>query len=92
MSYVGVFGLITIFGVLIGYFAQAFMTSLGQNPQQSYQQLLISLREILRAKYSQKPQVRFIYPSLPFRRLISASSSRAPIPWCVLLLCIFSAF
>jgi hypothetical protein len=36
---------------------QAFMTALGANSEQSYQQLLNSLRTILREKYSQKPQV-----------------------------------
>lgn len=35
----------------------AFITALTQNPQQTYQQLLVSIRQILRDKYSQKPQL-----------------------------------
>ncbi|KAG1840720.1 peptidase C14, caspase domain-containing protein [Suillus subalutaceus] len=36
--------------------------SLGENPQQSYQQLLNSIRDNLRAKYSQKPQLSSSHP------------------------------
>ncbi|OBZ78001.1 Metacaspase-1 [Grifola frondosa] len=36
---------------------QAFMSSLHRNPNQSYQELLQSVRVILRKKYSQKPQL-----------------------------------
>jgi hypothetical protein len=35
----------------------AFITSLTQAPQQTYQQLLVSIRQILANKYSQKPQL-----------------------------------
>ncbi len=41
------------------------MATLGQNPKQSYQQLLNNLRDILKSKYSQKPQVRFCH-AIPF--------------------------
>lgn len=41
---------------------QAFMTALSHNPQQSYQLLLNSLRDILRNKYSQKPQLSSSHP------------------------------
>ncbi|PPQ66735.1 hypothetical protein CVT26_009536 [Gymnopilus dilepis] len=34
----------------------------GSNKQQSYQQLLVNIREILRAKYSQKPQLSSSHP------------------------------
>ncbi|KAL4263263.1 Metacaspase-1A [Pleurotus pulmonarius] len=40
----------------------AFVSSLRQNPQQSYQQLLNSVRDILRANYSQKPQLSSSHP------------------------------
>ncbi|KAH9037910.1 metacaspase-1 [Lactarius pseudohatsudake] len=44
-------------GSATGAMSYAFITALTQQPQQSYQQLLQSIRGILRAKYSQKPQV-----------------------------------
>ncbi|KAG9227383.1 hypothetical protein CCMSSC00406_0004078 [Pleurotus cornucopiae] len=50
-------------GEATGAMSFAFVSSLRQNPQQSYQQLLNSVRDILRANYSQKPQVG-LYPSL----------------------------
>lgn len=49
-------------GNATGAMSYAFMTALGQNSQQSYQQLLNSLREILRSKYSQKPQLSSSHP------------------------------
>ncbi|KAF8274852.1 caspase domain-containing protein, partial [Lactarius quietus] len=44
-------------GSATGAMSYAFITALTQQPQQSYLQLLQSIRAILRAKYSQKPQV-----------------------------------
>jgi len=49
-------------GQATGAMSYAFMLALNQNPQQSYMQLLKSLREILRAKYSQKPQLSSSHP------------------------------
>ncbi|TFK45832.1 peptidase C14 [Heliocybe sulcata] len=45
-------------GQSTGAMSFAFISALSQNPQQSYQSLLQNLRQILRDKYSQKPQVR----------------------------------
>ncbi|KAH9939502.1 putative metacaspase [Amylocystis lapponica] len=49
-------------GQATGAMSYAFMAALRQNPRQSYQQLLYSIREILRAKYSQKPQLSSSHP------------------------------
>ncbi|KAK0224532.1 metacaspase Pca1 [Armillaria nabsnona] len=44
-------------GIYIGAMSNAFISSLTENPHQSYQQLLQSVRKILHQKYSQKPQI-----------------------------------
>ncbi|RDX49463.1 hypothetical protein OH76DRAFT_1483123 [Lentinus brumalis] len=44
-------------GNATGAMSYAFMTSLQQNPQSTYQELLRSIRVILKKKYSQKPQL-----------------------------------
>ncbi|KAI8973088.1 caspase domain-containing protein [Trametes punicea] len=44
-------------GVATGAMSYAFMTSLSQTPNQSYQELLRSIRVILKKRYSQKPQL-----------------------------------
>ncbi|KAI0080416.1 hypothetical protein K474DRAFT_1637636 [Panus rudis PR-1116 ss-1] len=44
-------------GVATGAMSFAFMTSLKSNPHQTYQQLLRSVREVLKKNYSQKPQL-----------------------------------
>ncbi|KAG1775907.1 putative metacaspase [Suillus placidus] len=49
-------------GRATGAMSYAFIRALSENPQQSYQQLLISLRVILREKYSQKPQLSSSHP------------------------------
>ncbi|KAI0065103.1 peptidase C14 [Artomyces pyxidatus] len=49
-------------GTATGAMSYAFITALTQQPQQSYQQLLGSLRGILREKYSQKPQLSSSHP------------------------------
>ncbi|KAK0224522.1 caspase domain-containing protein [Armillaria nabsnona] len=56
-------------GVHIGAMSYAFISSLMKNPEQSFQQLLQSVRKILHLKYSQKPQIgsaHHIDPSLRF--------------------------
>lgn len=40
----------------------AFITSLKKNPNQSYVQLLNSIRDELESKYSQKPQLSCSHP------------------------------
>ncbi|KAH7884322.1 peptidase C14, caspase domain-containing protein [Phlebopus sp. FC_14] len=49
-------------GRATGAMSYAFMTVLSANPQLSYQQLLVAIRDILRAKYSQKPQLSSSHP------------------------------
>ncbi|KAG1784611.1 caspase domain-containing protein [Suillus plorans] len=49
-------------GRATGAMSYAFIKALKDNPQQSYQQLLNSIRVILRAKYSQKPQLSSSHP------------------------------
>lgn len=44
----------------------AFITSLKKNPQQSYVQLLNSIRDELEGKYSQKPQLSCSHPLSKF--------------------------
>lgn len=40
----------------------AFITAIKQNPQQSYVQLLNSIRDVLEEKYEQKPQLSCSHP------------------------------
>ncbi|KAF9478415.1 peptidase C14 [Pholiota conissans] len=49
-------------GQATGAMSYAFVTALGANKQQSYQQLLVAIRDILRSKYSQKPQLSSSHP------------------------------
>uniref|UniRef100_A0A0W0EY84 Peptidase C14 caspase domain-containing protein n=1 Tax=Moniliophthora roreri TaxID=221103 RepID=A0A0W0EY84_MONRR len=49
-------------GQATGAMSYAFMLTLSQNPQQSYIELLNNVRDILRAKYSQKPQLAASHP------------------------------
>jgi hypothetical protein len=49
-------------GQSTGAMSFAFMSSLSTNPNQTYQQLLNSIRDILRSKYSQKPQLSSSHP------------------------------
>ncbi|KAK5172924.1 Ca(2+)-dependent cysteine protease [Saxophila tyrrhenica] len=51
-----------IAGQATGAMSWAFVTALKKNPQQSYVQLLNSIREELEAKYSQKPQLSCSHP------------------------------
>ncbi|TCD61159.1 Metacaspase [Steccherinum ochraceum] len=44
-------------GLAVGAMSYAFMQSLTLNPHQTYQELLRSVRETLKKKYSQKPQL-----------------------------------
>jgi len=49
-------------GQATGAMSYAFMTVLRAKPEQSYQELLNNIREILRNKYSQKPQLSSSHP------------------------------
>lgn len=51
-----------IAGQATGAMSWAFVTALKKNPQQSYVQLLNSIRDELEAKYSQKPQLSCSHP------------------------------
>ena len=52
----------SIAGQSTGAMSWAFITSLKKNPQQSYVELLNSIREELATKYSQKPQLSCSHP------------------------------
>ncbi|KAG2212989.1 hypothetical protein INT46_011490 [Mucor plumbeus] len=49
-------------GKATGAMSYAFTTTLRKNPNQSYQELLNSVRDILRDKYSQRPQMSSSHP------------------------------
>ncbi|RCK64654.1 Metacaspase-1 [Candida viswanathii] len=49
-------------GVATGAMSYAFLTVMGQNPNQSYLSLLQNTRDVLQAKYSQKPQLSASHP------------------------------
>lgn len=49
-------------GRATGAMSYAFIEALRENPQQSYVQLLNSIRQILRGKYDQKPQLSCSHP------------------------------
>jgi hypothetical protein len=51
-----------IAGQATGAMSWAFVTALKKNPQQSYVQLLNSIRDELATKYSQKPQLSCSHP------------------------------
>lgn len=40
----------------------AFISAIKQNPNQSYVQLLNSIRDVLESKYTQKPQLSCSHP------------------------------
>ena len=52
----------TIAGSATGAMSWAFITALKKNPQQSYVQLLNSIRDELAQKYDQKPQLSCSHP------------------------------
>ncbi|KJA29744.1 hypothetical protein HYPSUDRAFT_31731 [Hypholoma sublateritium FD-334 SS-4] len=49
-------------GQATGAMSYAFIEALGKNKNQSYQQLLVGIRDILKSKYSQKPQLSSSHP------------------------------
>jgi hypothetical protein len=56
----------TIAGQATGAMSWAFITALKKNPQQSYVQLLNSIRDELASKYEQKPQLSCSHPLSKF--------------------------
>ena len=68
----------------------AFITALRQNPQQSYVQLLNSIRDVLATKYTQRPQLSSSHPLgewcaeplLPDRLLTLCALRRHESPLC----------
>lgn len=52
----------TIAAQATGAMSWAFITALKKNPQQSYVQLLNSIRDELASKYSQRPQLSSSHP------------------------------
>lgn len=54
-------------GEATGAMSWAFITALKKNPQQSYVQLLNSIRNELSTKYSQKPQLSSSHPLSKYR-------------------------
>jgi hypothetical protein len=52
----------TINAQATGAMSWAFITAIKQNPQQSYVQLLNSIRDVLETKYTQKPQLSCSHP------------------------------
>ena len=52
----------TIASKATGAMSWAFVTALKKNPQQSYVQLLNSIRDELAKKYTQKPQLSCSHP------------------------------
>ncbi|CAE6443405.1 unnamed protein product [Rhizoctonia solani] len=53
-------------GEATGAMSYAFIDVLKQKPQQTYQELLNNIREVLRNKYSQKPQLSSSHPMVCF--------------------------
>jgi hypothetical protein len=51
-----------IAGLATGAMSYAFIAALKKNPQQSYVQLLNSIRDELEGKYDQKPQLSCSHP------------------------------
>ncbi|KAF9573684.1 Ca(2+)-dependent cysteine protease [Mortierella alpina] len=76
---------------MTGAMTFSFITALTANPQQSYLQLLNSIRDVLRSKYEQKPQLSSSHPcdlNLLFTMKKTAEMSRmtirtreAPMDW-----------
>lgn len=66
----------TIGGEATGAMSWAFITALKKNPQQSYVQLLNSIRDELSTKYTQKPQLSCSHPLSTFS--VTSSISEPP--------------
>ena len=58
----------------------AFITALRKNPQQSYVQLLNSIRDELATKYTQKPQLSCSHPLSASTALASTTTFKVPPP------------
>lgn len=58
----------------------AFITALKKNPQQSYVQLLNSIRDELQTKYTQKPQLSCSHPLSQFTPLSPCCNQKSCSP------------
>jgi hypothetical protein len=67
----------TIAAQATGAMSWAFITSLKKNPQQSYVQLLNSIRDELQTRYTQKPQLSC---SHPLGKALHLPPARTPVP------------
>jgi len=72
MSHVGLFCISSVTKLSDAIQRQAFITVLSQNKNLSFQQLLNGIRDILKAKYSQKPQLAASHP------IVSQSACSSP--------------
>jgi hypothetical protein len=70
----------SIGGQATGAMSWAFINALKKNPQQSYVQLLNSIREELATKYSQKPQLSCSHPLGVYHRRPLLDSFGLPLP------------
>jgi hypothetical protein len=80
----------TIASQATGAMSWAFITAMNQNSQQTYVQLLNSIRDILQTKYTQKPQLSCSHPLGMFCTLIhifcwGLDANVIQIPTCSLL-------
>lgn len=57
-------------GQATGAMSWAFITALKKNPQQSYVQLLNSIRDELESKYTQKPQLSCSHPLSTYNQIV----------------------
>ncbi|OAQ66609.1 metacaspase CasA [Pochonia chlamydosporia 170] len=64
----------TIASQATGAMSWAFMTALKKNPQQSYVQLLNSIRDELATKYTQKPQLSCSHPLSTYHQIQGPST------------------
>lgn len=64
----------TIASQATGAMSYAFISAIKQNPNQSYVELLNSIRDILEAKYSQKPQLSCSHPLGMFPRRFTSGN------------------
>lgn len=71
----------TIASQATGAMSWAFITAIKQNPNQTYLQLLNSIRDVLASKYTQKPQLSCSHPLGKYKTdpVLNEMSSADPI-------------
>ncbi len=70
-------------GVFVDPAKWAFIAALTKYPQQSYQQLLVKIREEMTGRYSQKPQFSACHRECPYGSAILGLTSTANTDWVV---------